>query len=306
LTRSTAVCFSTLQSPPHAWRGLSPGAWTCLGLLAIPLWATWPALALRSLAIPAFECLTLAFATGTLVLARLESTARLRPKGAPAPTAWRDWLPACACALGLTGSNAFHILATHFIPAAEANLISYLWPVEIIGLGAALRLFRLERRHLAGLGLGIAGALALMGRGGSGLSPAGITLALASGLSWALFCLFRLYWQGASPRVLQRGCALSMLLCLLLHLAFEPTVVPEPGALAAAAAVGIVPLALGNLAWDQGLRRGDARLLTVMAYATPLCSAVLLVGLGLESPGLSLGVGATLIVIAGWLSHTAR
>jgi hypothetical protein len=31
-----------------------------------------------------------------------------------------SWVPAIACALGLCGSNAFHILATHYIPAAEA------------------------------------------------------------------------------------------------------------------------------------------------------------------------------------------
>ena len=31
------------------------------------------------------------------------------------------------------------------------------------------------------------------------------------------------------------------------------------GALAAAAAVGILPLALGNLVWDEGFRRGDSQ-----------------------------------------------
>src|SRR5258708_32798877 len=39
-------------------------------------------------------------------------------------------IPALACAIGLSGSNGFHILATHSIPAAQANLISYLWRSE--------------------------------------------------------------------------------------------------------------------------------------------------------------------------------
>jgi len=78
---------------------------------------------------------------------------------------------------------------------------------------------------------------------------------------------------------------------------------PDVGALAASAAVGIVPLALGNLVWDEGFRRGDSQLLAVMAYATPLCSALLLVALGLESLGQGLFVGAVLIVAAGFLSH---
>ena len=268
-------------------------------MLAIPLWATWPTLALRALTIPAFECLTIAFLFGWLVLARLEKAPRT--KGSSAPSAV-SWVPAIACALGLSGSNAFHILATHSIPAAEANLISYLWPVEIIGLGAVLQLFKLRPRHLVGLVMGFAGAVILMG-GAVSLSFTGMSLAFLSGISWALYCLFRLIWKESPARVLQRGCAISTVLCAVLHLVLEPTVTPDLGALAASAAVGIVPLAVGNLVWDEGFRRGDSQLLAVMAYATPLCSALLLTALGMESFTRGLLVGAVLIVMAGFPSH---
>jgi drug/metabolite transporter (DMT)-like permease len=269
-------------------------------LLAIPLWATWPTLALRALTIPAFECLTIAFAFGWLVLVRLQ---RAPPRAEDSKQSVVLWTPAIACALGLTGSNAFHVFATHYIPAAEANLISYLWPVEIIALGAALKLFKLRTRHIVGLCLGFSGAIVLMGGGAVSLSFTGISLALLSGISWALYCVFRLVWKQAPARVLQRGCAISTLLCAALHFVFEPTVAPDLGALASSAAVGIIPLAVGNLVWDEGFRRGDSRLLAVMAYATPLCSALLLVSLGLESFTSALLIGAVLIVIAGFLSH---
>jgi drug/metabolite transporter (DMT)-like permease len=298
VTSSAAAWFGSLTPRPESVRQLSPRAWTCVGLLAIPLWATWPALALRTLTLPAFECLTVAFLFGWLVLARLE-----RP-GDETTAAASSWAPAIACALGLTGANAFHILATHSIPAAESNLISYLWPVEIIGLGAVLRLFRLQTRHVAGLFLGMAGAVMLIGGGSLSLSGTGVALAFLSGISWASYCLFRLMWKRPAALVLKRGCAIATFLCAALHFAMEPTVIPDPGALAASAAVGIVPLALGNLVWDEGFRRGDARLLAVMAYATPLCSALLLVVLGLELLTRSLLIGAVLIVTAGFVSHT--
>jgi hypothetical protein len=76
VSSSVTVWFGSLSPPSSRWRPLSPRAWTCVGLSAIPLWATWPALALRALAIPAFECLTIAFLFGWLVLARLERTPR--------------------------------------------------------------------------------------------------------------------------------------------------------------------------------------------------------------------------------------
>lgn len=301
---SISLWFGASSRPSKPWRALPPKAWTCVGLIAIPLWATWPALALRALTIPAFECLTIAFAFGWLVLARLEKADRAEAARAPSEQYWAvAWAPAIACALGLTGSNAFHIFATHYIPAAEANLISYLWPVEIVVLGALLKLFRLRLRHIAGLCLGFAGAIVLMGGGGLSLSAIGIGLALLSGISWAAYCVFRLIWKEPSARVLQRGCAISTLLCAVLHFAFEPTVAPDLGALAASAAVGIVPLAVGNLVWDEGFRRGDSQLLAVMAYATPLCSALLLAALGLEAFTRGLSIGAALIVMAGFLSH---
>jgi len=298
----TALLFGTLGPPARRWQAPAPQVWTCVGVLAIPLWATWPTLALRALEIPAFECLTVAFLCGWLLLACLERP-EAKTKEAPQSFSWASWLPAVACALGLSGSNAFHILATHYIPAAEANLISYLWPVEIVALGALLGLFKLRPRHFIGLGLGFGGAVILMGGGTLSLSFAGIGLALLSGVSWALYCVFRLKWTAASAHVLKGGCAISMFLCAALHAALEPTVIPSLGGLAASAAVGMVPLALGNMAWDEGFRRGDSQLLAVMAYATPLCSAVLLAALGLESFTWSLSIGAAAIVLAGFLSR---
>lgn len=258
---------------------------------------------------PAFECLTIAFGVGWLVLRLWEGRPQPRVSAASIPNAriaWRQWLASVACALGLSGSNAFHILATHYIPAAEANLLSYLWPVEIVAGGAALGLFKLGCKQIAGLALGFVGAVVLMAEGALSLSATGVILALLSGLSWAGYCVFRLKWSapaGRARNVLATGCAISTLLCALLHFATEPTVVPSLAAAGAAAAVGVVPLAFGNLAWDEGFRRGDSQLLAVLAYATPLCSALLLGALGMAALTWGLLIGAVIIVTAGLLSR---
>jgi len=81
-------------------------------------------------------------------------------------------------------------------------------------------------------------------------------------------------------------------------------VFPSFEALAATAVAGILPLALGNFVWDQGFRRADSQLLAVMAYATPLCSALLLAALGAVLLTWNLLVGAVVIVLAGVLSRT--
>ena len=129
-------------------------------------------------------------------------------------------------------------------------------------------------------------------------------LAVLSGALWAAYCVFRLLWKAPTGYLLARGCAIATLLCGLLHALLEPTVRPDAGALIASVISGTVALGLGNFVWDQGFRRGDSQLLAVMAYATPLCSALLLAVLGAAMLTWNLLTGALVIVLAGVLSRS--
>jgi drug/metabolite transporter (DMT)-like permease len=297
---TTAVWFETIDRPAGKRKPLSPRTWTCIGALAIPLWATWPALALRTFEIPTLQMLTIMFAVGWMVLSRLER----RDGAAPAASSIRAWVPAIAFALNLCGSDLCFILATHRIPAAQANLIAYLWPVMIVVFGVPIGLFRLRWPQMIGLSLGFLGAVILIWDGQLTMSPVGIGLALLGGAVWAAYCLFRLVWKEPTRNVVGRGCGIAAAISAILHFVFEPTVIPGASALVSAAVIGILPLAVGNLVWDEGFRRGDRQLLAVMAYATPLCSALLLAALGVGALSWNLLVGGAVIAIAGILSRT--
>ena len=221
--------------------------------------------------------------------------AALTLRGTTAPRCaisfWQTWLPAAVFAFGESGSTVMFLLACRRISAAEANLIIFLWPGITVALGAVLGALRVRLRHVIGILLGFAGVAILMGAALSA-SMAGIGLAVLGSLCWSVYCVFRLCWKddGASP--LARGFGLSTVLCGGLHSVYESWVTPDLRTAVAMAVIAIVPTAVANLMWDQGLRRGDARLLAVMAYATPLVSAVLLAGLGLQTYSWRLGVGA--------------
>lgn len=274
--------------------------WTIVGIAAIPLWATWPLLAVLSTSVPLFQFLAIIFAVGALVLFCL-------PKPQPIDTSHKPgwltlWLPAIMVALGLLVSDVFFIWALRFIPAAQANLILYLWPMMVVLLGVMLGLFALRANHLVSVALGLVGAAFVIGAEMANVNWLGVVLAAAGGLAWAVFVVFRL-WQGENaPDALMRGFALSAVIALLLHLAFETTVIPPTGTLICTVLVGIIPLALGNLAWDYGIRRGDRVVLSVLAYATPLVSALILIAAGFASPTLGLLAGGLMIVLAGIIS----
>lgn len=298
---ASIVRIRLLPPLPDLGGSLPPAAWTLVGASAIPLWATWPTLATFASGMPLFQFLGVIFAVGWATLAALD-------RRSPSPPAERRAAiaPAVACAVGFLGADVLYILATRHIPPAQANLIAFSWPVMLALFGAALGLFRLLPRHLAALVLGFAGAAVVIGADDVVFSWAGIALAAASGAAWALFCIYRMRHPAAAGNVLANGCAISAGACLVLHLTFERWVTPSPPELAAMVFLGVAPQALANLAWDNGIRRGDGRILANMAYGTPLASALLLVATGYAMATWNLAVGAVLIVAAGMLASATR
>ena len=165
-----------------------------------------------------------------------------------------------------------------------------------------LGLLALRGRDLESVAIALSGAALVIGPGLNEFSWVGIGLAAAGGLAWAMFCVFRL-WQGPdAPNALASGFTLSAAISLLLHLGTETTVTPPPSAILSAVLVGAIPLALGNLAWDYGIRRGNRVLLAVLAYATPLVGALILISFGFAEATAGLLFGAILIVAGGVIS----
>lgn len=301
------IATLAMSLPPDGFRRFSPRPkviWTLVGAAAIPLWATWPLLAVLSTGtMPLFQFLTIIFAVGAVALVGLRRNGSAREPELAARVSWISrCFHAAMVAVGLLVSDIFFIQALQHIPAAQANLILYLWPLMVVLLGALLGLLVLRGRDMLSVAVAMCGAALVIGPGANELSWVGIGLAAAGGMAWAVFCVFRL-WQGPdAPDALTGGFALSAAISLLLHLATETTVQPPPLAILSAVLVGAIPLALGNLAWDHGIRKGDRVLLAVLAYATPLVGALVLVAFGIAEATAPLLFGGVLIVAGGVIS----
>jgi hypothetical protein len=109
----TGVYFGILQPPASPRYFASKWRWTLLGAIAIPLWATWPALSLQTRELPPLECLTIIFSFAWVTTKPLER-AVLPVEFDPHP--WRSWIPAAAFGLAEAGSAGFFLLATRHIP----------------------------------------------------------------------------------------------------------------------------------------------------------------------------------------------
>ncbi len=273
---------------------------TLVGFAAILTWSFLALLTAAAGPVPPFQLAAMTFLLGGLVGA---SSWAFRPGAIRAlRQPWQVW------ALGVAGLCIYHcayFFAIQSAPPVEASLVAYLWPLLIVVFAAFLPGEKLKAHHIVGVVLGLAGAVAVITKGGS--------VAFADGLKTghfiALFCAF--VWSGYSvlsrrfgavPTDVVAGyCLITAATALGLHLMLETTVLPQTQLQwAAIAALGIAPLGAAFYAWDFGCKKGDIMILGALSYAAPLFSVLVLLVAGYAQWHWSIAL-ACLLISAGAL-----
>ena len=210
--------------------------------------------------------------------------------------------------LGFLGHNGLYVTALRYAPAAQVNLISYLWPLLMVGLLALSGVAAPTRRQVFGSLLGFAGLAWFVSPGTADGSLFGYGLAFAAACCFAAYSALRAKVSGGPPDAAGAACGVAAVIALFLHLAFgsETDVELEPKAILAMILIGIGPMGLANLLWDYGVRYGDGRVLSTLAYLTPVLSTLLLVGLGLATLTSQVLIGGGLILGGIALSAAGR
>ena len=276
---------------------------TLIGTLAIGLWASLAALTTAAGTIPAFELLSLSFFIGGVaglgVVGLRGRLARLKA-------------PVAVWAVGVGGLFTYHacyFLALRLAPPAPASLINYLWPLLIVLLSGLLPGETLQPRHILGALTAFAGVVVLIYARGINFHAdaralAGFALALCAAVVWAVYSVVSRRFGDVPSDPVAGFCLVTALLAGLLHIAFEPTIVPHSfGPWLAIIVLGLGPVGLAFYVWDYGVKHGDIRFLGVASYAAPVLSTLLLVICGYAAPSLSLALAAGLIVAGALIAR---
>ena len=275
---------------------------TLAGGGAVLVWSTAASFAVLGTGLPPLLFIAGAFAAGFLAFcsARLVRGQSLRKMLAvPLPVL-------CLMVLGFLGHNGLYVTALRYAPAAEVNLISYLWPLLMVTLLAIAGIARPTRFQVLGSLLGFAGLAWFVSpevsADSAGGSLLGFVLALSAASCFAVYSALRAKFSGGPPDAAGAACGLAALIAFALHCALGPSGIPEvePAALLAMLLIGIGPMGIANLMWDHGVRYGDGRVLSNLAYLTPVLSTLLLAALGLAAltPDVLIGGGLILGGIA--------
>jgi drug/metabolite transporter (DMT)-like permease len=277
---------------------------TLIGFSAVLMWSLLALMSAASGAVPPFQLAAMTFLIGGLVGA---ATWPFR-KGAMASLrqGWQVWL------LGVGGLFGYHFVyfsAIRLAPAVEVSLIAYLWPLFLVVFSALLPGERLKLHHLAGVALGLAGAVIIITRG-SGLGflggfETGHALAFACSLIWSGYSVLSRRFGAVSTDVVAGFCLVTAFLSAMCHLAFETTVWPSDALQwAAVLGLGLLPVGAAFYTWDYGVKHGDIMVLGASSYASPLLSTLVLVAAGYAPLSWGLAAACVLItagaVIAAW------
>ncbi|PLP58033.1 hypothetical protein CYK37_17665 [Mesorhizobium loti] len=262
-----------------------------LALAAVLLWATWPTLATVANPGPPFLLFGLAAAIGFAVSFGLSAA-----QGKAADFFATPPQTLAVVTVGLLANNILYLLAMRRIGPAEANVISYLWPVLLVTIMARLRMERLGQTQVVGIAAAFVGVAFAIGPAFErGFDVAGITLAFFSGLAFAVYAAIRSYGRETHD-VVGPSMGLLAMLALGFHWAFEAPASLSSAQWFAVAGIGIAPLTLSNALWDRAVRTGYTAMISGIAYLTPLVSLVLLAIFDVGTVSAGVAAGALLVV----------
>lgn len=265
-----------------------------LALGAIALWASLAALGVSLAHVPPFLLTGLGLLAGSVIalpLSRFDLSQ------------WR--VPPATLAVGVYGLFGYHFLlfmALQNAPPVQANLVNYLWPLGIVVMAPLfLRRMSLTPRHLMAALLGFGGAaLAILGgrplEPGASLWAWGYIPALVAAFIWASYSLLTQRVKPFPTSAIGTFALVSGVLALLCHAWLEPPVSLSGADWALIGLLGLGPLGGSFFLWDAAFKRGDARQIGVLSFLTPLLSTLVLLTMRGETPSLSVGLAALMIV----------
>jgi drug/metabolite transporter (DMT)-like permease len=269
-----------VQAPPGP---ASPTTATVLGILALVLWSTTVAFS-RSLAV-ALGVMTapavIYCVSGTAGVGWLLATGRWR-QTARLPRAYLFGCGALFVFYTVTLYLALGLAVTDQ-QAVEVGIINYLWPgltlvfaVPILGRKARWTLWPGIAVAFAGVVLASTGATDLSWHGFlENLQTRAVPylLALAAGVSWALYSNLTRKWAGGAPsHAVPWFLLASGLVFLLLRPFFQEETRWTARAAWELAYMAFVPTLLAYSFWDVAMRQGRIVLVAALSYATPLVS----------------------------------
>lgn len=206
--------------------------------------------------------------------------------------------------LGIFGNDIFYIAAFKQLPAVQADLINYLWPIVLVVFSGFLPKEKFNLYHIFAALLAVIGTYFLLthgsGLGGFNLHYIwGYSLAISGVAVWCFYVLVSRNFPKIPIEMVAMYCGIGAVLSLCLHYKLEPTVLPSAREWCILILMGLTSQGLAYVFWAYGIKKGNLVLLSILSYGNPILSVLLLVAFGYAGLSSSVFVASIFITLAG-------
>jgi drug/metabolite transporter (DMT)-like permease len=207
----------------------------------------------------------------------------------------------------ICGSDLAYILGADCAPIAHVDLSDYLWPCFVVLFISLLPKEKFQGHQIVGALFGMLGVLILLTRGqglvGFNLDFSfGYVLALYGALLWGAYAALSRHYNAAPTEMVGMYCGVGALVCFILHLACEVTVIPSGNDCFLSIFLGATGAGIAYQLWDQGVKFGNFRLLSSLTYLARVIGMLLLVMFGKEPFSWALVAAVVLSCVGIFLS----
>ncbi|OED47258.1 hypothetical protein ACH42_03125 [Endozoicomonas sp. (ex Bugula neritina AB1)] len=184
--------------------------------------------------------------------------------------------------LGILNPFLYHVTlfgAYSLLPAQQAQVLNYSWPMALTLLAMPLLGSRLTIKDLACCLLAYSGVLVISTRGDFQTldfsSPLGVFLALSTTIIWALYWIFNTKKAG-DPIVNLFICFLFGLPWIIASILIFSEILPIPlEGFAAAAYIGFIEMGFGYILWIKALKTAEnTASISNISYLSPFLSLI--------------------------------
>lgn len=274
---------------------------TFIGYLGLITWALTATLTTFLYNIPVFQTLGIIFFTSFAISSLMITSSKRWNRVRQPMSSWFIGI------VGMIGSELCYVASFKHTPAVQADLIHYLWPVMVIMVRGMLPGHKLCFKHMLAATLGLYGTYYLIteGMGLGNLDPEyffGYFISFLGAVFWCFYTVGQSRSSEPNPERIGMYCGVGMVLCIVMHFAYETTVIPTLEQLAIMCLMGLTTHGLSYYFWEIGIKRGNLQMLSVLSYANPLISVIVLMLVGVAQFSDTVIISACLISLGGFVS----
>jgi drug/metabolite transporter (DMT)-like permease len=170
----------------------------------------------------------------------------------------------------------FYLLALMLIPAVEASMLNYLYPMMIVIFAVPINKEKLDMNKIISLIIGFAGVIIILTNGDfKNIKPSNIIgdlLAIGAALSWGIFS--NLGKKNKVDTVLSNYIftTVTFILSTAAMLAFSKFAVPDRNAFLGILWLGTSNIVLSYYLWFKALKSAPSALIASISFITPFVS----------------------------------